>query len=537
MTGFFRRRETALLGFAWICLAVCVFWLRPALSVDEARYLTVAWEMHQTGNYLVPSLNFTAYSHKPPLLFWLVNAAWAVAGDATLAAARTIPFLIAGAFLGATAFLARLLNLRHAASLVSMSVLFLVYTSGLAFDTLMGLWSVLSVIAVVYAARGARLWPWLLFTFCLGMGALTKGPVILIYALPVPLLAFYWANGQIAPKKWYAALALSVAGGFAIGLSWALPAAHAGGEAYGKMLLWGQTAGRVANAFDHQRPFWFYLPFMAAFLLPLAAWPALWRGAGVLKREGTPLPQPVKMALCWLVPVFVVFSIISSKQVHYLVPLLAPLALLAGYCLDKAPDRHENDRGLAAPLILLGLLPCALLAAYVLAFAFPAVAVLPAGFLGGAYPLLALALLALLFLLYRARRLFAPAALLAAASLFTVTAAYAMAGTGILQKYDWRPAAIFLEQHKQADLAMFPKYQGDMGFTARLEKPVEVLGRSQIQAWLDTHPNGIVIMRERIKHGFDKRLDADLAYRQPYRNDEMLYFVRPRRATGQGTNP
>ena len=53
---------------------------RPLLPIDETRYLTVAWEMWRSGNYFVPTLNGDIYSHKPPLLFWLINLVWSITG-------------------------------------------------------------------------------------------------------------------------------------------------------------------------------------------------------------------------------------------------------------------------------------------------------------------------------------------------------------------------------------------------------------------------------------------------------------------------
>lgn len=64
----------------WFVLVVVAIWTRPALPVDETRYLAVAWEMWQRGDFIVPHLNGETYSHKPPLLFWLMNAGWAVFG-------------------------------------------------------------------------------------------------------------------------------------------------------------------------------------------------------------------------------------------------------------------------------------------------------------------------------------------------------------------------------------------------------------------------------------------------------------------------
>ena len=64
----------------WLLLLLPVVIFLPALPIDETRYLAVAWEMHLHGNFLVPHLNGTPYSDKPPLLFWMINLGWLIAG-------------------------------------------------------------------------------------------------------------------------------------------------------------------------------------------------------------------------------------------------------------------------------------------------------------------------------------------------------------------------------------------------------------------------------------------------------------------------
>src|SRR5450432_2505051 len=64
----------------WLLLLLPVAIFLPALPIDETRYLAVAWEMRLHGDFLVPHLNGLPYADKPPLLFWLINLAWLVAG-------------------------------------------------------------------------------------------------------------------------------------------------------------------------------------------------------------------------------------------------------------------------------------------------------------------------------------------------------------------------------------------------------------------------------------------------------------------------
>ncbi|MGB5987149.1 MAG: hypothetical protein WBG37_17730, partial [Desulfobacterales bacterium] len=175
--------------------------------------------------------------------------------------------------------------------------------------------------------KDRRLWQgWGLAALALGLGMLTKGPVILVYLVPLALSAPWWLNSTtpVSWPKWYAGLILALLCASALALAWALPAARAGGEAYGDAILWGQTAGRMARSFAHRQPVWWYLPLLPLVLLPwIGQWP-LWCN---LKRfAGDP---GTRFCLIWAGLSLLGLSLISGKQIHYLIPILPPLALLA----------------------------------------------------------------------------------------------------------------------------------------------------------------------------------------------------------------
>ena len=75
-----RNWQTWLWSGLWVVVMGTALATRPPLPVDETRYLAVAWDMWLDGNFLVPHLNFEPYSHKPPLLFWLINLGWGLFG-------------------------------------------------------------------------------------------------------------------------------------------------------------------------------------------------------------------------------------------------------------------------------------------------------------------------------------------------------------------------------------------------------------------------------------------------------------------------
>ena len=131
---------------------------RPLLPVDETRYLSVAWEMWQSGDLLHLTRNGALYAHKPPLLFWIINLVWSVTGVSELPARLVGPaFGVATAW--ASARLARQLwpdaegiGVRAILVLCGFSV-FLIYASATMFDTMLALATVAGVVGGALIGR------------------------------------------------------------------------------------------------------------------------------------------------------------------------------------------------------------------------------------------------------------------------------------------------------------------------------------------------------------------------------------------------
>src|SRR3989338_3924867 len=96
---------TVLIGLALVLMAMVA--MRPLLPIDETRYLSVAWEMWLSNDQVHLTKNFESYTHKPPLLFWLINLVWLVTGVSELAG-RLVGPATAVAMVAATGALAPL---------------------------------------------------------------------------------------------------------------------------------------------------------------------------------------------------------------------------------------------------------------------------------------------------------------------------------------------------------------------------------------------------------------------------------------------
>ncbi|MCZ7655452.1 MAG: hypothetical protein M5R42_16190 [Rhodocyclaceae bacterium] len=315
----------------------------------------------------------------------------------------------------------------------------------------------------------------------IGLGVLAKGPVILLHVLPVALLAPWWRPG-LAWKRWHGGVLLAVLGGAAIALAWG----HPGGPARRRRIpahdLLGpdrQPHGRLL------RPQAGILVVSAAaapaLLSPGCCGPALWRQLGALRKTG--LDHGLRFCLSWLAPVFVFFSLISGKQIHYLVPLVPAFALIAGHVL-----RDAKPHGLALPALLAG--------AAGLGMAYAGLAGLPdkPGMWQG-FPWWPGALLMLAALLAgwsgRRENMRMPGLALLGAALYAAT--LLTLSDNLWRRYDVHPLAEQLGELQERGIPVANNgfYHGQFQFAGRLKKPLdELLSPAEIAPWFAKEPRG-----------------------------------------------
>jgi 4-amino-4-deoxy-L-arabinose transferase-like glycosyltransferase len=527
-------RSGAVLALALLLWAVTVvvgLALRPPLPVDETRYLAVAWEMWRRGDFLVPYINGIPYHHKPPLLFWLMQAGWAVVGVSEIWGRLVAPLFALGGIL-LTAQLGKRLWPESrdagpvAALMLTGSALFAVFISLTFFDTLVTFFALLGWIGLVDAARALREGTpmrrgWAVYAVALGLGILSKGPVQLLHVLPVALLAPLWIKDRPPgfARRWYGALALAVLGGAAIGLAWAVPAAIAGGEDFARKIFLGQHAGRMVDSFQHGRPFWWYVPLAIAMLFPWLWWIAVWRrgiaARTVWREEGT------RFCLCVIAPAFIVFSVISGKQPHYMLPLVAAACLIGGR-LAMAPEGTERwvERLPAVlPIFACGLvfLSAPLFADRILA-ARPGLA-LP-GWLLALIAACGVGLVAGSVAALRVRRTHRVIAVLAALPVALLIALH-VGMLALRPTFDVGPVAAFLARAEAAGtpVALLGDYEGQYHFAGRLTRPIPDVNHTTALSWAAAHPDGLLITSPRTLPD-----DAAPAFTTPYRGRRIAIW-------------
>jgi len=494
-----RDRPLLLLVGGWMAFAIASIWLRPLWPVDETRYASVAWDMWQRGNLLVPYVNGEAYSHKPPLLFWLMHAGWAVFGVnewwprmvAPLCALAAAPLLVR---------MRRLMWNDGEATLLPVwvlygTLLFAVFVTLTMFDLLLMVCAMVALVGVLRLAHGERRAGIAWLGIGIGLGVLAKGPVILLHVLPVALVAPWWApQTRASPAKWYGGIVLGVLLGAAIALAWAIPAAISGGEAYARAIFWGQTAGRVSESFAHRAPWWYYVPLLPVMFFPWLAWPPFWRGARALVRDRA---GGTRFAAAWLALTLIAFSLVSGKQAKYLVPVLPAVALLVARALShpRATVRRF-DFVLPALGFIGGAMGLAVARAIPDRFDLPlwADAIAP-------WPIVALVAVGVALLLVSRAPTRVQVRAMSAAML---AGAFALGGLvpALVPYNDVRPVAVRIAalQSQGIPVAFFGKYHAQFNFVGRLAQPVDIVDDADLGDWVVRHADGIVIETEREQH-------------------------------------
>jgi 4-amino-4-deoxy-L-arabinose transferase-like glycosyltransferase len=483
---------------AWPLVAAIALAFRVPIAIDETRYLTVAWEMFSGGDWLVPHLNGDFYTHKPPLLFWLIDAGWSVFG-VNAWWPRLVPQLVGLAAWVVLWRLARRLWPQvedvspFAVILAGGALLWAVTGTMIMFDLLLALWVLVGLLGLARAGDGdAR--GWLLFGAGLGLGILSKGPVAILHLLLPALLGPWWsAHARQAPGAWYLKLLAGFVLGAMIALAWVVPAALSGGAEYREMILWKQTADRVTSSFAHRRPFWWYLPLLPVLCLP---W-VLWRPAWDARRNLTGLAdQGTRFCIAWAVPVFLAFCAISGKQPQYLLPVLPALALVAARAL--APSYAMSYR--AGRLV--ALLPWLALAT-AMAAALLTKGDWHRGWLEDVHPAWTIAVVAVLAFAVLPSRV----TLLEGAARVHVAATLSMAlvAAGLMGSATGRPYAVdgaarevAALQSRGITVGYYGDYHGQFGFAGRLKQPVrELWNRADIAALAARDPAAVVVLDSR----------------------------------------
>lgn len=185
------------------------------------------------------------------------------------------------------------------------------------------------------------------FFVILGLAIATKGPLGFIIPLAAVSAYMIGAKDRALFKSMNMPLGAAIA--LAIGLPWYISMYKLHGDAYLNHIIakealermfyspGGKTgAAAIANYLKH---FFDYVPALLAFFIPHSLFlPAALIDAFKNKERSPREKDSYKLALSFFLTIFILFTLISSKIYHYMLPISPAFALLAAAYLTKLEE-------------------------------------------------------------------------------------------------------------------------------------------------------------------------------------------------------
>lgn len=391
-TGNYLARHPLAVTFLFIFLCLLpVMIMRDFTPYNELRYLQIADEAIENGNFFAFTLDGQAYADKPPLYLWIVMLSKLILGKHSmflLSLFSLIPAFVIIAVMDRWSSLEKVTDRIAVAFMMSTCALFLGASVFLRMDMMMTMFIVLALNSfwLLYTGPGNRRKQEILLPLWIFLALFTKGPVGILMP-PVAIICFLLVKRQgrqigkyLGWKTWGIIAGLCVIWFGGVYLD--------GGKDYLNNLLFHQTVGRAVNSFHHKAPIWYYLvaiwyivaPYMfllvGALVVSLCrrqdrhrrAYSRIWREA---RRDGTELAaggDSVKgdketFFCVTIVSTFVMLSLFSGKLAIYLAPIMPFMVLLFVEVLGRTGWKKWMTWSLAVPAALICLLALAALIA------------------------------------------------------------------------------------------------------------------------------------------------------------------------------
>lgn len=311
------------------------YFSRGLWEPDEPRYTYVAREMAQNGSFFMPRRNGEFYAHKPPLMFWLIQAGTLFTGGEFNGISGRAPTLL-GIILALWAFtgISTLWYDRKTAwwALFILSTSFLFWHKGGTGQIDMLLLGLeLCALLFLFKNDGTPRLRNSVAAFCfMGLAILAKGPVGLIVPCGIYLTSRVMSGEKklILKKHWLWGIPLAMAWPAA----WLVLAKINGApDAYFNELLFDQNLGRAQGTFGgHYHPFYYYLKYLIIDFMP---WSFFMPVTVMILAKQTAIKKQSMRLAGWILFVVFFFSLCGGKRNLYILAVYPAASLLLASAL------------------------------------------------------------------------------------------------------------------------------------------------------------------------------------------------------------
>ena len=319
----------------------------PLMGLDEGLYSECSREMLASGDYVVPTCNGGTFFDKPPIAYWLQAGSMSAFGVNSFAA--RLPSAVEELLLvGLTVFLGTRLFSRRAGLMAGFALASSILAAGLARMAILDAAFTLAITASLGAFLLAHLrlaprWWYLLFWAAMGLSVMIKGPAGAVLILTI-IAVFLLIRRE--PQAFSRTMPIAgVLVFLAVAVPWYALVQHQTGGAFLREFVIHQNIQRaLGRDFQHNMPFWFYLPVYLVLFFPWSVFlPAALGQSKKRVIEKTPKVEDTARVFLtvWIAVVFCVFSVFKSKLPAYIFPVYPASALLVGMLWARAVQTGE----------------------------------------------------------------------------------------------------------------------------------------------------------------------------------------------------
>ena len=323
---------------------------------DQAKQAFTSFEMIKEGHWLYQQIPNGRVATKPPLVGWVSAALFTV--TRSWGAAWRLPSLLAAVTMSILLFDAAKAAYGPVSGLLALGA----FSFNLLTPRLATLVRTDMPLALVIFAIGLRIWdkvrkatPWtrgdrIVFFLLLTAAMLIKGPIVYAFLLP-GIAIFQWSmrktrgvNAWPGWWPWLAALGIFVA--------WVAGGIFLVPDFYDQVVI-REFAARFSQTIHRPKPSYYYIPHL---LEKFAPWSVLMIAVAVLAFRSAKvrfiealkrLSPEMLWLICWCAGGIFVMSVIPSKRVDRIFPVIPPLCLLLA--AQVAGSKQEERFGQRLP--------------------------------------------------------------------------------------------------------------------------------------------------------------------------------------------
>ena len=325
------------------------------LDLDEGFYAAVTKDMIHRGDWITPTLNGTPWFEKPILAYWLAIPSVRIFGPDFGPRLPSVLCTLATIFLvywftkrHVSPQAARLASLIYATNLLVVGIGRMMMT-----DAVLVLVLSLALMLLYESSTQKRPFSvkcWFGIGALVGLAVLAKGPVALILFGGV----FFWSKFKLESFKnllrspWILGFLMAIL----VTSTWYIPCYLKNGSTFVDEFLINQNIGRFTGGdLAHKVPAWtipIYFPILLLVsFIPVSFWiRRFWKFvlAEFRKKDAETKRTSISYLVIWALVPLIFFSLSGTKLPHYILPAVAPIAILFATTLQEIQTQVKIEK-------------------------------------------------------------------------------------------------------------------------------------------------------------------------------------------------